>query len=77
MGPFITKWEGHLWLKWVGQSWQVAVSFGDMLKQRGRDHFPPKACFYFRSPTLGWLSQYYEYTVAKQNGGGAEWVELI
>ena len=26
---------------------------------------------------LGWLSKYYEYTVAKQNGGGAEWVELF
>ena len=30
-----------------------------------------------RSPALGWLSKYYEYTVAKQNGGGAEWVELF
>ena len=28
---------------------------------------------------LGWtfMSKYYEYTVAKQNGGGAEWVELF
>ena len=30
-----------------------------------------------RSPALGWLSKYYEYIVAKQNGGGAEWVELF
>ena len=30
-----------------------------------------------RSPALGWLSKYYEYTVAKQNGGGAEMVELF
>ena len=29
-----------------------------------------------RSPALGWLSNYNEHTVAKQNGGGAEWVEL-
>ena len=41
--------------------------------------------FFLRSPALGWLSKYYEYTiakqneytVAKQNGGGAEWVELF
>ena len=42
--------------------------------------------FYSRSPFLGWLSKYYEYTVAKQNyeytvakqnGCGAEWVELF
>ena len=46
------------------------------LLQRGRDHSSPKACFYLRSPALGWLSQYYEYTVVKRNGGGAEWVEL-
>ena len=38
---------------------------------------PPKACFYLRSPALNWLSQYYKYTVAKQNGGEAEWAELI
>ena len=37
------------------------------LLQRGRDHSPPKACFILRSPALGWLSKYYEYTVAKQN----------
>ena len=30
-----------------------------------------------RSPALGLLSKYYKYTVAKQNGGGAEWVELF
>ena len=48
------------------------------LLQRGRDHSPPKACFTsLRSPALGWLSKYHEYTVAKQNGGGAEWVELF
>ena len=47
------------------------------LLQRGRDYFPPKACIYLRSPALNWLSQYYKYTVAKQNGGGAEWVELF
>ena len=38
------------------------------------------------SSSFGWLSKYYEYTlakqnyeytVAKQNGGGAEWVELF
>ena len=29
---------------------------------------------YLRSPALRWLSK---YTVAKQNGGGAEWVELF
>ena len=40
-------------------------------------HSPPKACFDLRSPALGWLSKYHEYTVAKQNGGGAEWVELL
>jgi len=33
--------------------------------------------FYLRSPALGWLSKYCEYTVAKQNGGGAKWVELF
>ena len=47
------------------------------LLQRGQDHSIPKACFYLRSPALGWLSQYYEYTVAKQNGGWTEWVELF
>ena len=47
------------------------------LLQRGRDHSPPKACFYLRCPALGWLSQRYEYTVAKQNGGGAELVRLL
>ena len=31
--------------------------------QRGRDHSSSKACFNLRSPALGWLSQYYEYTV--------------
>ena len=40
---------------------------------RGQDHSP----FYLRSPALGWFSKYYEYTVAKQNGGGSEWVELF
>ena len=44
--------------------------------QSGRDHSPPKACFYLRSPALGWFSQCYEYTVAKQNGAGAEWEQL-
>ena len=44
------------------------------LLQRGRDHSPPKACFHLRSPALSWLSQYYKHTVAKQIGGGAEWV---
>jgi len=39
---------------------------------------PTDGLFLFeRSPALGWLSQRYEYTVAKQNGGGAEWVELL
>ena len=38
---------------------------------------PTDGLFLFKSPTLGWLSQRYEYTVAKQNGGGAEWVELL
>ena len=28
--------------------------------------------FYLRSAAFDWLSQYYEYTVAKPNGGGAE-----
>ena len=42
------------------------------LLQTGRDHSPPKAY-----PALNWLSQYYKYTVAKQNGGGTEWVELF
>ena len=45
------------------------------LLQRGRDHSPPKACFYLRSPALGWLSQY-EYTVAKQIVGEV-WAELL
>ena len=87
----------------MGQSPQVAVSFGNMLKknaylqgntlsghhmttglgpfelptcgllQRGQDAF---FNFYLRSPAFGWLSQRYEYTLAK-NGGGAEWVELL
>ena len=30
-----------------------------------------------RSRPLGWLSKYYEYTVAKQNESGAGWVELF
>ena len=47
---------------------------------------PTLGLFYLRSPALGWLSKYceytvakqnYEYTVAKQNGDGAEWVELF
>ena len=38
---------------------------------------PILTCFDLRSPALGWLSKYHEYTVAKQNGGGAEWVELF
>ena len=42
--------------------------------QKGQDHSPPKACFYLISPTVNWLSQ---YTVGKQNGGRAEWVELF
>ena len=33
--------------------------------------------FYLRSQALDWLSQYYKYTVVKQNRSGAEWVELI
>ena len=48
-----------------------------VLLQRRRDHSPPEACFYLRSPALGWLSQRYEFTVTKRNGGGAEWVELL
>ena len=61
------------------QSTQVLCCVFGGLLQRGRDHSPPKACFYLRSPALDWLShaQYYKYTVAKQNGGGAEWVELF
>ena len=56
------------------------------LLQRGRDHSPPKACFIWGAQLFGWLSKYYEYTVAKQNneytvakqnGGGAEWVKLF
>ena len=47
------------------------------LLHRGQDHSLLKACFYLRSPALSWLSQYYKYTVVKQNGGGAEWVELF
>ena len=47
------------------------------LLQRGRDHSPPKACFDLRNPALGWPSKCYEYTVAKQNGGVGEWVELF
>ena len=47
------------------------------LLQGGWDHSRPKACFYLRSPALDWLSQYYKYTIAKQNGGGTEWVELF
>ena len=47
------------------------------LLQRGQDHSPLKACFHLKSPALIWLSQRTEYTVAKQNGGGAEWVELL
>ena len=42
--------------------------------QRGRDYSPPKACFYLRNPALGWRSQCSEYTVTKQNGGGAQWM---
>ena len=43
------------------------------LLQRGRDHSPPKACLF----ALNWLSQYYKYTVGKQNGGGLnEWSYL-
>ena len=45
--------------------------------REGQDHSPPKACFYLRSPAVDWLSQYYKYTVAKQIGGGGEWVELF
>ena len=45
------------------------------LLQRGQDHSLLKACIYSRSPALSWLSKY-EHPVAKQNGGGAEWVEL-
>ena len=37
----------------------------------------PKACFCLRSPALGWLSQYYKCTIAKQNGNEAEWAELF
>ena len=37
------------------------------------DYSTPKARFYLS----GWLSQCYEYTVARPNGGGAEWVELL
>ena len=45
------------------------------LLQRGRDHSPPKACFYLRSSALGWQSQFclvavYKYTATKQNGVG-------
>ena len=56
------------------------------LVQRGRYHSPPKACFILGAQLFDWLSKYYEYTVAnqnneytvaKQNGGGAEWVELF
>ena len=47
------------------------------LLQRGWDHSPPKACFYLRSPALRWLSQHYEYIVAKTKWGGAEWVGLL
>ena len=47
------------------------------LLQRGRDYSPPRACFHLRSPALDWLSQYYKYTLAKENGGEAEWVELF
>ena len=32
-GTFMTEWVGHLLLKWVGQSLQVIVSFGKMLKK--------------------------------------------
>ena len=45
--------------------------------REGGTHSPPKACLYLRSPILNWLSQYYKYAVAKQNGGGDEWVELF
>ena len=32
-GTFMAYWVGHLQLKWVGQSWLLAVSFGKMLKK--------------------------------------------
>ena len=48
------------------------------LLQRGRDHSPPKVCFIWGAQLLvGFQSIISIITVAKQNGGGVEWVELF
>ena len=88
-GAVLTKFHSEICLKNAGlqgntlSDHRMTTGFGSFelptcgLLQRGRTTPYLRLVFYLRSPALVWLSQHYEYTVAKQNGAGAEWVELF
>ena len=75
--PFQSSHDHRFRSLWTPDLWTTTERAGPL---------PTKGLFNLRSPALGWLSKYYEYTVAKQNyeytvakqiGGGTEWVELF
>ena len=65
---FCISWSSQVSLPW--NSWPMDY-------YREGETTPSLRLVLLSSPALGWLSKYYEYTVAKQIGGGAEWVELF